>query len=75
MSADQENPRRPVRSRIGSLTTTVLVFAFATVVVLAILMGAFFVALGVVALAIPTALIAKLALARRRAGHGERIDN
>ena len=65
MSDDRHIPHRPARSGVGSLTTIVLVFGLATIVVLAILLGAFFVAVGVVALAIPAALIAKLAKSRR----------
>jgi len=34
MSDDRHIPRRPARSGIGSLTTIVLVFGFATIVVL-----------------------------------------
>jgi hypothetical protein len=65
MSDDRQSPRRPARGGIGSLTTIVLVFGFASIVGLAILLGAFFVAIGVIALAVPAALIAKLAKARR----------
>jgi len=63
MSDDRQSSRRPARR--ASLATIVLVFGFASIVVLAILMGAFFVAIGVIALAVPAALIAKLAKGRR----------
>jgi hypothetical protein len=63
MSDDRQSPRRPARP--GSLITIVLVFGFASIVVLAILLGAFFVAIGMIALAVPAALIAKLAKRRR----------
>jgi hypothetical protein len=46
--------------------TIVLIFAFASVAVLAILLGAFFVAIAVIALAIPAALIARLIKVRHR---------
>ena len=65
MFDDRQSPRRPARGRIGSLTTIVLVFGFASIVVLAILLGAFFVAIGIIALAVPAALIAKFVKARR----------
>jgi hypothetical protein len=47
-----------VGARIGSLTIIVLVFSLVSMVVLAILLGALFVAIGVVALVVPAALIA-----------------
>jgi hypothetical protein len=71
MSNNRHNAPRPAPSR-GSLITIVLVFAFASIVVLAILLGAFFVAIGVTALAIPAALVARLMQVRhRRTGHGQ----
>ena len=74
MSDDRHSPRRPARFHIGSLTTIVLVFAFASVVVLAILLGAFFVAIGVTALAIPAALAARLIKVRRQRLRPDRTD-
>jgi hypothetical protein len=65
MSDNRHDAPRSAPSR-GSLITIVLVFAFATIVVLAILLGAFFVAIGVTALAIPAALAARLMQARHR---------
>lgn len=66
MPGNQQSSRRPRLSRLGSFAAIVLIFAFATVLVLAMLLGAFFVAIGVIALAVPTALIAKLTQARLR---------
>jgi hypothetical protein len=63
MSDNRHNASRSAPPR-GSLITIVLVFAFASIVVLAILLGAFFVAIGVTAVAIPAALVARLMQAR-----------
>ena len=65
MSDDECGRGRAGVFRIGSLTTIVLVFSLLSVVVLAILLGALFVAIGVVVVAVPAALIAGLSKARR----------
>jgi hypothetical protein len=64
MSDNGHDSPRSAPTRTGSLITIVLVFAFASIVVLAILLGAFFVAISVTALAIPAALVARLIKAR-----------
>jgi uncharacterized membrane protein YoaK (UPF0700 family) len=71
MPDNRHNAPRSARSSTGSLITIVLVFAFASIVVLAILLGAFFVAISVTALAIPAALVARLMQARRRRSRDE----
>jgi hypothetical protein len=76
MSNDEPRRRTAVTS-FGSVTTIVLVFAFVSIVVLAILLGALFVAIGVVAVVVPAALIAGISKARRdraRAGSNRRTD-
>jgi hypothetical protein len=71
MSDNRQNAPRSAPSRAGSLITIVLVFAFASIVVLAILLGAFFVAISVTALAIPAALVARFLQARHRRSRDE----
>jgi Flp pilus assembly protein TadB len=66
---DQSGEAVPPSRRTGSLAMIVLVFGLLTIVVLAILLGALFVAIGVVVLAVPAAFIARMLRRRRqRAG-------
>jgi uncharacterized membrane protein YoaK (UPF0700 family) len=71
MTDNRHNAPHSPPSRTKSLITIVLVFAFASIVVLAILLGAFFVAITMIALAIPAALIARLMNTRRRRSQDE----
>jgi hypothetical protein len=64
MSHDEERARR-TRLSGGSLITIALVFCFMSMVVVAILLGALTVTLGVVLLVVPVAAIARLAKTRR----------
>jgi hypothetical protein len=76
MSNDEASRGRTAGASIGSLTMIVLVFSLATVVVLAILLGALFVAIGVMALLVPAALVAgfsKTWRGRVRAGWNRQV--
>jgi hypothetical protein len=77
MPDDERSRERTASARIGSLTTIVLVFSLVSIVVFAILLGALFVAIGVVVVAVPAALFAGFSKARRdraRAGSGGRMS-
>jgi Flp pilus assembly protein TadB len=65
MSHDQERTRSTSRLKGGSLVMITLVFCFMSMVVVAILLGALTVTLGVVLLVVPIAAIARLAKPRR----------
>jgi hypothetical protein len=66
MPHDEERARSTPRLTGGSLLAIMLVFAFMTIVVVAILLGALTVTIGVVLLVVPAAVIARLAGTRRR---------
>jgi Flp pilus assembly protein TadB len=65
MSHDQERPHRTSRLTGGSLIAIMFVFAFMTMVVIAILLGALTITIGVVLLVVPAAVIARLVRTRR----------
>jgi uncharacterized membrane protein len=61
---DDERARSTSRPKGGSLIAIVLVFGFMTIVVIAILLGALTITIGVVLLVVPAAVIARLAKTR-----------
>ena len=61
---DDARARSPSRPKGGSLIAIVLVFGFMTIVVVAILLGALTITIGVVLLVVPAAMIARLAKTR-----------
>jgi Flp pilus assembly protein TadB len=65
MPHDQERVRKTSRLTGGSLIAIMLVFGFMTIVVVAILLGALTITIGVVLLVVPAAVIARLARTRR----------
>ena len=64
-SSGNGGPARPIRS-FGAWGTIVLVFGFASLVVLAILLGALVVSVAVTAFVIVAALVYRLPFVRRR---------
>jgi hypothetical protein len=60
-----EGARSTSRLTGGSLVAIMLIFGFMTIVVVAILLGALTVTIGVVLLVVPAAVIARLAKTRR----------